>query len=364
MAVAALSVFLITLALGQLVSTYKGLRAASLVGPSRLAGYGLGALLLGLGVVLLPPTWLALLWAVPAGPVVVVLLLLGGSFIAPPPHPDHFFDPNHPAHGGSIPVQIPDGDDLIPGILLKPLCSAPKEGGLAVCLVPGAGDNKVSFKWRLVGALLAEGLTVLTIDTPGHGDYRHRPMRYPDCLSVVPAAVSFLQAQPGVSRVGLLGISMGGALSLRSLVERTSARNQVAALAVLEVPIELNYSRGLVYREFWNSLRAPILPILKEISVLQIRQSWLTGGYRSLHSTTELIALLNPLESIGRLGEMPILLVYSARDLVAPVKAGRALHRNAPRARLLISKESSHVTLILMPAMNRQIARWLREQLY
>jgi pimeloyl-ACP methyl ester carboxylesterase len=275
-------------------------------------------------------------------------------------------------------VQIPHGDYLIPGFLLTPAtlntdcrlltadhqntsalsADSPKTdySPLAVCVVHGAGDTKTSYKWRLVQALLAEGLTVLTIDLPGHGDYRRRPLVVPDCLSAIPAAICFLRRQPGVKRVGLVGISLGSAMAIRSLAEIS-----IDALAALETPIRLKYNRTLFYQEFWNACRAPVLSLLRETTIKQLRQSWYTGGYISQHKNTgEVIELLNPLEGIAHL-RMPILLVHGGRDTVAPIAAGQALQQAAPSATLWQVKAASHVTLTLMTQVNRQVARWLKE---
>lgn len=395
------AVLLIALGLGQLISTHLGWRAASLVGPRRGLGYGLGLLLLATGAALLPPSWWVLLWTPLAGLLTLGLLLLAGSFIDPPPHPDSLFEPAHPAHGSCRRVQIPDGDSLIPGYLLSPPTPAypPLSGGgvkeeptlypsnpppfqssnpptlptAAVLVVHGAGDTKTSYKWRLVKALLAEGLTVLTIDLPGHGDYRHRPLAYPDCLSAIPAALRFLQAQPGVERVGLVGISLGSALAIASLAhnpkdpkgfEKPLGSIHVDAFAALETPIELRYSRSMYYGEMWHAYRAPVLSLFSEVSVKQLRQSWFTGGYVSRHkNTAEVIDLLNPPANIACLRETPILLVHGGRDAIAPPAAGEALRQAAPQAELWKVKGASHVTLTLMTSINRQIARWLREKL-
>lgn len=375
----AIAVFLITLGLGQLISTQWGLRAASLVGPGRLVGYGLGTGLVVAGAWLLPQSWSVLFWTFLAGPLVVGLQLLGGAYIVPPPHPNQLFRVDHPAHGSCLAVQIPDGEQMMPGLLLRPAHSAAaKAQGAAVCLVHGAGDTKTSFKWRLIQAFLAEGLTVLTIDLPGHGDYRHYPLAYPDCLTAIPAAIKFLQTQPGVERVGLAGISLGGALAIRSLAEhcpapaatgpvkgtQPDAYYGVKALVAFETPVRLRYSRALFYGEMWRTYYgAPVLSLLKEMSCRQMWQSWHTGGYRSRHNTAELIDLLRPLEHISRLKEIPILIVYSRRDLVAPPAAALALQEAAPQATLLESKKASHVTLTLIPEINRQVACWLRGQL-
>ena len=236
-----------------------------------------------------------------------------------------------------------------------------------MCVVPGAGDHKLFFKWRLIQALLAEGLTVLVIDTPGHGDYRQRPMTCPDCLSAISSAIEFLRGQPGIKRVGLAGISLGGALSIRAVADSQAAQppdgDPVDALVVLETPVMLAYHRTLFYREAWAAFRAPVLSLLREISVKQMVQSWKSGGYRSPHTTTELIDMLNPLDNLSRLRNIPILLVYSERDPVAPSTAARAMQNAAPGADMLTSVNASHVTMTLMPEVNRQVARWLRRQL-
>jgi uncharacterized membrane protein len=71
----ALAVFLLTLGIGQMLSTYWQLRGLSLVGPSKWAGYTLANLLLLLGGILLPSSWGVLIWTLPAGIVTTVLLL-------------------------------------------------------------------------------------------------------------------------------------------------------------------------------------------------------------------------------------------------------------------------------------------------
>jgi pimeloyl-ACP methyl ester carboxylesterase len=234
-------------------------------------------------------------------------------------------------------------------------------------VVHGAGDTKISFKWRLARALLAEGLMVLSIDLPGHGDYRSRPLAYPDCLSAVPAALQFLRDQPDVDRVGVVGISLGSAMAIRSLAENQGTALppiRVEALAALEMPIEVKYSRRLRYREMWHAYRAPVLSLLGEITIKQMLASWYTGGYVSRHKNTgEIIALLNPLAAISRLNLGPILLVHGESDIIAPPVVGRALQQAAPQATLLTVKKASHVTLTLMPEVNRQVAKWLREKL-
>lgn len=353
-----LAVFFITLGLGQIISTAWQVRGASLVGGSKLAGYGLGVALFLVGTFILPDSWVVLGWTFLTGPLALGILLLGGSYLFPPPDPNRIFFPND--HGRCQAVKISDGNAFIPGLLLSP--KFPANGHPAVCVVPGAGAHKTFFTWRLVRALLDEGLLVLMIDLPGHGDDRHRMLSYPDCLSTVPAALAFLRQQPGVTRVGLMGISLGGAMAIESLVE--SPASPPDALVVVETPTHLDYTRASYYREMWNTLYgSPVLSLLREVSVKQIRANWRSGGYHSRHTTSELFALLNPLDNIKKIERLPLLLVYSRRDRIAPPEMASTMHQAAPYAKLIQEKKASHVMLTLVPTVNRQIARWLREQL-
>jgi pimeloyl-ACP methyl ester carboxylesterase len=193
-------------------------------------------------------------------------------------------------------------------------------------------------------------------------------MAYPDTLSVIPAALNFLKSQPGVTSIGLLGISLGGALAIRSLAEaldRTEgSESLVKALTIVATPTRLDSSKAMFYREAWRTyFGSPSLSLLREISARQIRQSWYTGGYRSRHSTAELIELLNPLAGIQQLRETSILLVYSRRDSVSPPTMAQAMQQTAPWSLLIEANRASHVMLIFSPEINREIAEWLRKEL-
>ncbi|MCB0166474.1 MAG: alpha/beta hydrolase [Anaerolineae bacterium] len=352
---------MITLGVGQLAAAMLRLRGASLVGGSRWLGCLCGLGLLFLGMAILPNSFVVLLWMPVGGLLAICSLLLGGSFLWPPPDPNRIFEADHPAHGACRRVEIADGDDKIPGYWLIP----PVGSQAAVCLVHGAGDTKTSFKWRLIRALLAEGLAVLTIDLPGHGDYRYRPLAYPEALTTIPAALHFLRAQPGIHRVGVVGISLGGAVAIRSLAERSATEPDLAeALVIIATSVALNFSRALFYREMWNTYYgSPVLDLLREMSVKQVWDTWHEGGYRSQYNTSTLFDLLDPLANIKRLNHLSILLVYSRRDRVAPPAHAQALRRAAPQSALIETKKASHVMLTLMPTVNCRIASWLKEQL-
>lgn len=361
------STFLIALALGQLASTLAGYRGVSLVGAKRWAGLILSlGLFLG-GTWLLPPSLYVLAWVPLTALLAFGLLLLAGSFIAPPLHPNALFQPEHPAHGGCRPVKIWDGAGETPGYLLLPPCIQGEDKvRAAVCLVHGAGDHKTFFKWPMVRTLLAEGFAVLTIDLPGHGDYRHRPLIYPDCMPTIPAAVQFLREELRINHAGLVGISLGGAMVINAAAQYFLAhgRHLVEALVVMETPTHLNFTKALFYQEAWNTFyKAPVLSLFRETTLKQVRDDWRTGGYRGRHTVAELFELLNPLHYIQHLTSLPILLVYSQRDCIAPPEQAEAMRQAAPQAQWLESKKASHVTLTLASEINQQLTSWLKDQL-
>jgi pimeloyl-ACP methyl ester carboxylesterase len=355
-----IAVFLITLAVGQLMSIYRCLYGASLAGRFRLAGLLVGILLLAVGVVWLPVDW-ALLWWTPLAAIATLgLLLLAGSWIAPISSPDLIFSARRPEYGGCQRVAIPDGNFSAPGLLLKPAATS-ETCGAAVCIIHGAGDNKTMFKWRLVQSLLAEGITVLTVDLPGHGDYRHRPLNYPDGVRTVVAVVRYLRQQTDIQTVGLIGISLGGAFAIDALARESGL---VDSLVVIATPAHLHYDQKLVYQVMWNTYyRSPVVDLLREMTVRQARQAWKSGGYRSPLSTSQWFDLLKPLERIQLLTTLPILLVYSQRDAIASKQDALAMRVAVPQADYIEAAPASHVMITLMPAVNRKLASWLKQTL-
>ena len=91
------------------------------------------------------------------------------------------------------------------------------------------------------------------------------------------------------------------------------------------------------------------MSLLKEISVRQIFQSWYTSGYRSQHSTSDLIGWLKPAENIKLIKDVPHFagLQRGATGLLPRTRL-RQCTRAAPQATMLTAKRASHVTLTLM----------------
>jgi pimeloyl-ACP methyl ester carboxylesterase len=348
-----LSPFLLILGLAQLFSAYRGLSGLSLAGKHRRTGYLVGAALVALGAWWLPPTPWTLAVALPAGAAALVVLAALGSLAGRGLDTARFLRPGDWPEGRCRAVDIPGDACPIPGLLITPS----RPAGAAVCLAHGSGDNKTAFKWRLIGALLERGLAVLTIDLAGHGE-NPMPQRWPDCTREIPAALAWLRGQPGVRRVGLLGISMGGTLSAHAAV---TARPD--ALTICASPIHFEYVPGLVGREIWNLLRSPILDFLSDVTPWQIWRTWQTKPGRREIRLAELIRRLDAPHHVSQLA-CPLHLVYGERDPVAPVEHAQRLARVAPvPTQLTVVPGASHLALIVIPLAARTLAGWFAREL-
>ena len=350
-----LAPFLLALGLMQLAAAQFGLCGASLTGRRRGPGYLVGALLLGAGALMLPASAIGLAMAIPAGLLAMACLAAAGSLACSDSDPAYFLRPGDWPAGRCRAVQIPNGGRLIPGLLITP----PDAGsaGAAVCLVHGYGDHKTAFKWRLIGALLRQGLTVLTVDLAGHGQ-NPAVQRWPDCTRELPAALEWLRQERPGWRLGLLGISIGGAFSAHAAL---TARPD--ALVICETPIRLAYSRSIVRREAWDLLRSPVVDVLRETTLWQIRRMWQAQPVRRELGLLDLLQRLDVPGCVARL-TCPLLLVYGSRDRIAPLAHAEQLRQAAGAGcRLVEVPGASHLAVTLVPSATRVIAGWLAEQL-
>jgi pimeloyl-ACP methyl ester carboxylesterase len=350
---ALLAPFLLILGLLQLLASYKGLSGASLTGSYRWLGFLVGGILFLGGVFLLSGTFWALILVFPASLLALVCLVAVGSLVGRDLDSARFLRPGDWTEGSCRAVHIPNEGRVIPGLLITP----PVRTDDAVCLVHGSGDSKTAFKWRLIGALLSRGLTILTIDLAGHGE-NQAPQRWPDCTAEIPAALVWLRDQPGVRRIGLLGISMGGVLSAHAAVAA-----EPDALALCETPISFHFRKAMVWRETWSTLRSPVLDLMHEVTGWQIWRTWNTDrGEREI----ALSDLIHRLDVPGQVAQLtcPLHLVYGQRDDIAPPDHGGRLHQvaNTP-TQLTIVPGASHLTLVLLPQTSNALADWFAEQL-
>ncbi|HML22639.1 MAG TPA: alpha/beta fold hydrolase [Aggregatilinea sp.] len=90
----------------------------------------------------------------------------------------------------------------------------PTRNGAAIVLVHGAGNSREGVR-RYADLLAGHGYGVLAIDLRGHGESEGAVNKLGwQGTRDIEAAAAYLQSQPGVERIGALGLSMGGEVLL------------------------------------------------------------------------------------------------------------------------------------------------------
>jgi alpha-beta hydrolase superfamily lysophospholipase len=244
-------------------------------------------------------------------------------------------------------LRIPMSEGYLPGLHLAPRAGAT----MAVCVLHGSGDHKTAYMWWLADALLAQGIAVLLVDLDGHGE-NPRPQRFPQIVEDVAAAVGWLHER--YEHVGVLGISLGGCVAARAVAGGVDAD----AVAVLEAPPQLHFTRADMRREALALARPRHLHVFSDCTAEHIVRTWSTAPIRAEISTWDLIAALDLLGSLPRIG-VPTLLLYGASDaIVKRSQAEQARRAAPPGATFRLVPGASHLTLILNRDVLREIGEW------
>lgn len=330
----------------------------SLAGRSRVAGIVL-TVILGLGGIVLiafSPLLVVSVLALPALLLALAALIglgwLRRNQLEPPlagsPDPD---DP-----WTAEPIAFSDDIGAATGLFL----TARHPNGATVCWIHGVGDSSQTYKWVILRALAGAGFNVLVVDLPGHGA-RHDRFSLPGALSTVPAALTYLRRRPDVNpdRIGLLGVSLGGMLSIRALAGGARVRTAV----LLQVPGELNLSKKLWWTEALSAVSLPTLNVFRRCSPRGLYQTWqpLSDFDPSLEAV---INALHPEEFAGEMPPLPLLFVYGGRDPIAPVEYGLCLYERAKHPKSFkVIPAASHVSLIFMEKTAGVVRDWFVNQL-
>ncbi len=249
---------------------------------------------------------------------------------------------------------------------LRIRCLVAGERGPNVVLLHGGGIDSASLSWGLALEALAPYYRVYAPDLPGYGASAKPSVAYTTEFFI--EFVQKLLDALTLSRVSLIGLSMGGAIALGVALR---APQRVEKLVLVD-----SYGlqeRFLAHRIVWALTR---WPALQEIAVLPLRFSrvlvrWgmrvLTGNPSFI--TPELVAEVarwarhpqarrafaqwlrdeiwwdrvrtNFLSELGRI-EAPVLLIHGERDRVVPVEAARRAHRLFKNARLVVLAGCGH----------------------
>jgi pimeloyl-ACP methyl ester carboxylesterase len=212
---------------------------------------------------------------------------LGGAFIASTNHPVPM-----PGDFPALAVSIPGGDHAIAGSLRDLGPSTP-----VVLLLHGMGGDRRSTLPR-ARLLVAAGISVLLIDLQGHGETpgEHITLGWRESDDVR-TAIEWLRERDPARRIGVIGVSLGGASFLLG-----EAPPQVDALVLEAVHPRLR-------RAIENRVGRWFAPLM----LLQVEPRLGVP-----------IAILNPVHHIAAV-DAPVLVVGGARDADTTEEETRAL---------------------------------------
>lgn len=260
-------------------------------------------------------------------------------------------------------LDLPGPYGVIPALLITPQVPTDR----AVCVVHGSGCDKTFYAWRLVDGLIGSSMAVLLIDLDGHGE-SPRPQAHPQILGGVTGAVGWLRAR--FQRVGLLAMSLGGAVAAQAIAEGLA----VDALVIEESPPELRLDqagyRRVQRQEAVRLLNPAVLHLLADGSPLNVAQAWRTSGIRATIGTWDLFDALDLLGSLGQISAQPAeqrpptLLIYAANDMIVPraqMERVRAVASDWAHFELLSG--ASHLSLPIDMRAIRLATDWLSKHL-
>ena len=238
-------------------------------------------------------------------------------------------------------VRIPAGDYSLAGWFVPAAGgahpAAPRPG---IVVVHGWESNR-GRTFAHVRYLNAAGFPCLVFDVRGHGDSpeEYLPMNVPEFAEDTAAAVRWLAARPGVSAVGVLGHSMGGA----GAIVAASREPAIQAVTSLSAPADLVRMTRKTFEMAEMKIPGPIatpLAFLTAAVLLAPRR----------HSLADASAM----DAAGKY-RGPLLLIHGAQDHGVPVAHAGLIERAALEAR---EPDDSPVEVLILPDFGH---RWLYE---
>jgi pimeloyl-ACP methyl ester carboxylesterase len=285
-------------------------------------------------------------------PPALLIQIVAGSLRNPQLNPLLRLRPGRYDHYTIVRLDIPMREGHLPALQVIP------HGGAAavVCVLHGSGCDKTSYAWRLVDTLAERGLALLLIDMDGHGE-NPRAQSFPAITENADVAVAWLRER--YTRVGLLGVSLGGCVAVRAVADGVA----VDALVVLEAPPLLHYTQADVYREAIALLRLYLLDIFNDCTAQALIKAWEYPPIRALISTWDLIAALDVSGNLARI-HTPLLLIYGSSDaIVKPAQAAQVWAVLPAQAAFHLLPGASHLTMILTPQALQIMGQWLEKTL-
>ncbi len=196
-----------------------------------------------------------------------------------------------------------------------------------VCMVPEPGKGSESL--GAMAAKLAEsGFSVLALDMRAIGS--SDLWRFPDVLILFPQAIDYLHTRDEIdaSRVGAVGVGLGGDLAIRASAEDRQIRAVVALSPVL-----------------MKENAQPGLDLLRAMSYAEAIR------WTRRHQRGELVNQVDAREHIPELDSQALFIIYGEEDRVVPPLATDRLSGNA---KVKVTPGLGHLELV----SDRRVLSW------
>lgn len=237
-------------------------------------------------------------------------------------------------------VEMPGPDAMmIPGILRRPAhASRPS----VVILIPGLDSVKEELH-RYGDDFLARGMAVLAVDGPGQGELEDVGVfMRPDYELVVSAVIDYLETRPDLdaSRVGVMGVSVGGYYAARS--------------AALEPRVRATIESGGAYC---------LAEDFDAVPELTRRAFVVRSGSADENSARQYLSEFT-LEGILPKVSRSFLVIHGGRDRLFPVDVAHRVAKEAGElAEFWVIEEGNHLCNNLPYAVRPRQADWMQKRL-
>ncbi len=237
-------------------------------------------------------------------------------------------------------VDIPSGDHRLAGWFVPGPAATPGRGRPGVVVVHGWESNR-GRTFAHARYLNAAGFHCLVFDVRGHGDNPEEtlPVSVPEFAEDTAAAAGWLAARPEVSRVAVVGHSMGGA----GAIVAASREPAIEAVVSLSAPSDLVRMTRQTFEMAEMNIPGPIatpLAMLTAAVLLAPRR----------HSVDDASSLVAAARYRG-----PLLLIHGEQDHGVPVAHAHLIAKAAEDSR---TPADAAVEVLVLPEFGH---RWLYE---
>lgn len=238
----------------------------------------------------------------------------------------------------AVRIEIPFEDVSLPAYLRRPRAVASPPLVLFVSGLDSTKEEHTTFE----NVLLQRGLATLTFDGPGQGEVWEHMRGRVDWEKAVSAVIDAAQSRPDVdaSRIGIMGVSLGGYLATRS----AALEPRIRAVAVSGGRFDQ------AARELEDPLHTP-----------RLLHFWGAAGVQDLLPKLRASTLEGVIQRLDR----PLLVVHGERDTLAPVAGARRIYDEASTRdkAWVLYPEGNHVCNNIPHLYRPLMADWLADRL-